>query len=260
VNISAPSNSSALFEVVTSRGTVHTHHVVHAQNAWIPHLVPGLRGNFSAALLHMSAQAGGQGIPHAGEWPPYIGNQSAPGGRAWSFFLDSGLDYAVQMPNTGILMFGGGEDMSHGPTAVANPLNDSATPNHRIASYLNGALPDYFGYDLWGAERDDFDPSTSNDVWPGRSKRVWTGVEGFSADHRPLVGSLPESVTFREAKNASNGEWTSTAYDGEGVCYAWLCGKALSTMILSAMKNENSSVPEWFPHSLLVTEGRLQGK
>lgn len=277
LNVTALSSSSATsnYEVLTTRGTIQTKHVVYASNAWTPHFVPGLRGSIRGGRLHMSAQLGGAGLPKAGEWPSYSGNGSLPGGRAWSLFRN-GLDYVVQMPRNGEYMFGGdivgggfgggGEGAAEGNNTTAPVLSDAGPPAHITASYLNGALSSYFGYENWGAERTDFpQDEAGSHVFPGRTKRVWVGIEGGSRDGRPFVGRLPGSATARPAQNVSaggGGEWVSAAFDGEGMCFAWLCGRALSQMIASGASGgqEAAGVPEWFPRSFLVTEERLANR
>lgn len=270
LNVSSISNPSApsRYEVHTTRGTIQTKHVVYATNAWTPHFVPGLQGAIQGGLLHMSAQLGGAGLPKAGGWPSYTGNGSLPGGRAWSL-LRNGLDYVVQMPRNGEYMFGGGPgDGGEAAGINATGLSDSGPPSHVTASYLNGALPSYFGYDNWGAERTDFPQqgaagAPGKGAYPGRTKRVWVGIEGGSRDSRPFVGLLPQSATTRAERNASaGGEWVSAAFDGEGMCFAWLCGRALSQMIASGGSGgqEAAGVPEWFPRSFLVTEQRLASR
>lgn len=262
-------SSASNYEVLTTRGKIQTKHVVYATNAWTPHFVTGLQGAISGNILHMSAQLGGSGLPKAGEWPSYTGNGSLPGGRAWSLYRN-GLDYVVQMPRNGEYMFGGGvaidrdgdgEGAGGGNMTI---LSDSGPPDHVTASYLNGALSSYFGYKNWGAERTDFPQDAAGpDVYPGRTKRVWVGIEGGSRDSRPFVGLLPQSATARPVRNVSaGGEWVSAAFDGEGMCFAWLCGRALSQMIVSGGSGgqEVAGVPEWFPRSFLVTEERLANR
>ncbi|KAL3302209.1 FAD dependent oxidoreductase [Colletotrichum asianum] len=257
MNVSSSIGSSDFdYEVTTNRGKILAKHVVYATNAWTPHFVPGLQGLIRGGRLHMSAQLGGSGLPKAGSWPSYTGNGSLPGGRAWSLFRN-GLDYIVQMARNGELMFGGGIEGDEPGTTFPS---DSGPPSHTAVSYLNGALPNYFGYDTWGSERTDFPETSDANVWRGRTKRVWVGIEGSSSDSRPFVGRLPETATKRPAKNAtSGGEWVSAAFDGEGMCFAWLCGRALSEMIKAGSSGPNSiaGLPDWFPHSFLVTGDRL---
>ncbi|TLD32903.1 hypothetical protein PspLS_00003 [Pyricularia sp. CBS 133598] len=279
LKVSTSANGSQ-YVVLTPRGNITASHVVHATNAWSPHLVPSLRGVVAAGRLHMSVQLGGTNIPSAGAWPSYLernnsnsnsnsNSSSDPGGRAYSFYRQHGLDYLVQQPSLpggrgGELMFGGEGPVSPSRATedhVAQPmLDDAAAPDHGSASYLAGALASYFGFQGWGAERADYVAAAGledGDLWAGRTKRVWTGIEGASVDSRPWVGRLPR----RDGSDSVAGaEWVSAAYDGEGMCFAWLSGKALSGMLLDSHgKKEDAALalPEWFPESMVLTEERL---
>lgn len=261
LNVSSIDTGNATFEVTTSRGKIQARHVIHAANAWIPHLVPGLETKISGGRLHMSAQVGGAGIPRAGEWPSYSGNGSLSTGRAWSLYR-GGLDYIVQMPRNGEFMFGGGGrggGSERDPSTTNVDMDDSLPPDHSTAAYLGGALPNYFGYGKWGSERTDFPSRDDPSIFPGRTRRVWTGIEGSSSDGRPLVGMIPASVTRRPVRDASKGaEWISAAYDGEGMCFAWLCGQALGSMLLGGEKGGNQTLPDWFPLSFQLLEERMK--
>ncbi|KAL9619758.1 MAG: hypothetical protein Q9160_005689 [Pyrenula sp. 1 TL-2023] len=256
----SPANGT--YAVKTDRGTIQARHVVYATNAWTPHFVPRLQSKISGGRLHMSAQLAGSAIPNAGKWPAYLPEGSLPGGRAWSLYRE-GLDYVVQMPRDGVLMYGGDAGFKDENEAL-DPMDDSAPPNHFAVSYLNGALPNYFGYDTWGAERTDYVPEDPDSTFPGRTKRVWTGIEGGSRDGRPFVGRLSTNITQRPSPaDGYGGEWVSAAYDGEGMCFAWLCGKALSAMIIGDElkeegRNQTVLVPEWFPEAFTVPESRME--
>ncbi|KAK7928920.1 FAD dependent oxidoreductase-domain-containing protein [Apiospora marii] len=259
-SVNALKNSTHNFEVTTDRGTILANHVVYATNSWSPHFVPVLGNALQGSLLSMSAQLGGAGLPKPGEWPAYHNNVSLPGGRAWSLFLRGGLDYIVQEPEHGEYMYGGGAGVSFPGEDDRDQYDDSGTPPSVVAAYLNGALPTYFGYQNWGAERTDFPADLHPDIWAGRTKRVWTGVEGFTTDALPLVGPLAEQFTQRPVKNPAAGqEWVSAGFNGEGMDYAWLSGKGLGQMIRNHMANAtNEPLFEWFPTAFLPTEARLQ--
>ncbi|KAF6834577.1 hypothetical protein CPLU01_04862 [Colletotrichum plurivorum] len=236
-NVSSVTDPSVPFnyKVSTSRGDILTNNVVHATNAYVPHLVPGLRGVIGGELLHISAQLGGSGLPKP--------------------FSCRGTESSCSAAAPGVIW----DDDVENP-ANASFFSDSGPLIHSTASYLSGALPNYFGAENWGAERTDFPQPEDGDVWPGRIKGVWVGIESRSSHYRPCVGRLPETVTTRPAKNAeSGGEWVASGYDGEGMTFAWLSGRALSQMIAvgSAGGNETDAVPEWFPQSFLITQQRL---
>lgn len=157
-------------------------------------------------------------------------------------------------------MYGGGAGVSFPGKDSQGQYDDSGTPPPVVAAYLNGALPTYFGYQNWGAERTDFPANLHPDIWAGRTKRVWTGVEGFTTDAFPLVGPLAEQFTKRPVKDPAAGqEWVAAGFNGEGMDYAWLSGKGLSQMIRNHMANAtNESLFEWFPQVFLPTEARLR--
>ncbi|KAK7981310.1 DAO-domain-containing protein [Apiospora saccharicola] len=256
----ASKKSGHNFEVETDRGTILANHVVYATNSWSPHFVPILGNALSGGLLSMSAQLGGAG---PGQWPAYHNNVSLPGGRAWSLFLRDGLDYIVQEPENNEYMYGGGAGVSFPGQGSENQYDDSRLPPPVVAAYLNGALPTYFGYQNWGPERTDFPADLHPDaIWAGRTKRVWTGIEGFTTDAFPLVGPLSEQFTNRKVQNpAAGSEWVSAGFNGEGMDYAWLSGKGLSEMIRNHMANNatnEEALFEWFPKAFLPTEARLR--
>ncbi|KAF4994616.1 hypothetical protein FGRMN_5661 [Fusarium graminum] len=254
VSISRGDSTPYNYNVSTPRGHILAKDVVYATNSWTPHFVPGLRGRLLGARLHMSAQLGGAGLPRAGLWPDHTGNGSVSGGRAWSLYRN-GLDYAVQMPRTDVIMFGGGGvDLGDGWDTIGE-YDDHKNPDHILASYLGGALPNYFGYENWGPERDGNSETHPKGSYPGRTRKVWTGIEGLSTDGRPFVGRVPPSASNRTS--STGGEWAAAAYDGEGMCFAWLCGRALTQMMLS---NDSKATPDWFPESFLITEERLSQK
>ena len=108
LNVTSSSTGNGTdFDVETLRGVIHARHVVHAENAWIPHLVRGLGTQITHAHWHMSAQAVGDKIPDAGEWPAVIGNNSSPGGRGMALWRDNYGTFQ-QQPKSGLFIAGGG--------------------------------------------------------------------------------------------------------------------------------------------------------
>ncbi|KAH8900479.1 nucleotide-binding domain-containing protein [Thozetella sp. PMI_491] len=253
-------NNSSLptFVVNTERGAIRTRHVIHAENAWIPHLVPGLQGKLTGGRLHMSAQLAGASIPKAQDWAP-IWPRNDPT-KAVYRTLNTDSDYIVQLPKNGEFMMGGG---GGGDSSKVAWYDESSPPDLGISAYLDGAMASYFGGENYGAERTDFPQPDDPNVWKGRTKRVWTGVKANSPDGRPLVGRLPTAVTTRPVPlNARGAEWISTGYDGQGMCWAYLCARALSSSILSfenSPGNGTDAYPDWFPWSLVASEARLAG-
>ncbi|KAL3457551.1 putative FAD dependent oxidoreductase [Aspergillus heterothallicus] len=227
--------------VQTSRGTIRARHVIHCTNAHAGHLVPGLRGRIYPIRGQMSAQ-------HAGEKFPSQGDK-----HSWIFNYERGFDYLTQLPNsdTGkMMMLGGGFAQGEGCGVADFGVATDSELSLYADIHLSGALPAVFGRDNWGAV-----PK------PG-VESMWTGNMGFSADGFPWVGRLPGSVCGRGAKTGSRGaEWISAAFSGEGMVLAWLCGKAVGTMLLrddGDLADTESEDLDRFPEQLLVTEERVK--
>lgn len=236
-SISETSSSTYKYQVETSRGAISARHVIHCTNAHVTHLVPGLRGRIFPLRGQMSAQTPGSNFPC----------QAAK--HSWMFSYDRGFDYLTQLPS-GQMMFGGGFARSEG-----GGLADlGVATDNEISLYcdihLSGTLPAVFGRENWG--KIEGDPVQG----------MWTGNMAFSADGFPWVGQLPTSTTKRPGSNSaeSGSEWVSAAFGGEGMVQAWLCGKALATMLLKRDNRLSSTIEgdiSWLPDQMLVTEERI---
>ena len=230
----------------TSRGIVKARHVIHCTNAHVGHLVPGLRGNVFPIRGQMSAQSPGTKFPHQGN------------DRSWLFMYERGFDYLTQLPckgqSDGEMMFGGGFAQSEGGGIEDLGITTDNALSLSADIHLSGALSAVFGRKNWG-------PVNGNAV-----KQMWTGNMGFSADGLPWVGMLSEKLTGRKrpanGEKISCGEWAAVAYSGEGMVNAWLCGKALATMVLQHCTSEGQGpanfAPEWFPEQMLITDERIE--
>ncbi|KAL7267579.1 hypothetical protein RUND412_009830 [Rhizina undulata] len=209
--ITSISASSSHYILSTSSShTIKARTIIHATNAHISHLVPGLRAKIFPIRAQMSAQTPGTAMP-----------LSAGESRSWGFNWKSGFDYLTQLPASqgGALMYGGGwvNSGNNGMDEVGIPADDSI--NLFAGAHLGGLLPIVFGK-YWGEER-------------GGAKRVlemWTGNIGFSADLLPWVGEVDEELTGRT--KVAGGEWVAGGYSGEGMVNAWGCGVAVAGMVL----------------------------
>ena len=197
------------------------------------------------------------------------------GQRSYVFYPGGlGYDYLTQLP-TGEheLMFGGGWAAAALASALADlGRADDASFSVSGAAHLAGALPLYFARDAWGREKAPEDDGADGVRWPeGRTKSVWGGILGISADGLPWVGRLPHKLAGRapppassaprapcketgevRATTAAPGEWISAGYTGEGMVHAWMSGKALANMVL----DKEDAIQDWFPETLRITEAR----
>lgn len=177
---------------------------------------------------------------------------------------------ATYPPSSAELMLGGGF-MQHNTylTELANA--DDSDWNRRVEDYLSKALGDYFRV----GESDE------NDVLIA----AWSGILAISADERPWVGRVPESLSLRSpicGKNSTDksesctetidsvldgnegsislappGEWIAAGYSGEGMVHAWLSGKAVGLMVLG-QDEVDGGVREWLPEVFRITEERCR--
>ena len=225
--------SDRRFAVHTPRGTVRARHVIHCTNAHVGHLVPDLQGNVYPVRGQMSAQTPSPRFPHQGD------------NRSWIFAYEKGFDYLTQLPkdelSSGEMMFGGGFVQSEGGGVEDVGVASDARMSRCVEVHLSRTLGDVFCDDDWGA-------SGQKEV-----NQIWTGVMGFSTDGLPWVGKIPGRVDGRGA------EWVAAGFSGEGMVHAWLCGKALVSMLMEHDIGEREpSGPAWFPKQMIVTEERIR--
>ncbi|KAJ5090618.1 hypothetical protein N7532_009302 [Penicillium argentinense] len=228
-------SSDYKYRVETSRGVISARHVIHCTNAHVTHLVPGLRGRIFPLRGQMSAQTPGNKFPC----------QAAE--HSWMFSYDRGFDYLTQLPS-GQMMFGGGFARSEGGGIADLGIATDDELSLYCDIHLSGALPAVFGRQNWGQVKGD------------PVQAMWTGNMAFSTDGFPWVGQLPSSVTHRagSSKHDVGSEWVSAAFGGEGMVQAWLCGKALATMLLlkEGLASTEADI-SWLPDQMIVTDERI---
>lgn len=225
--------SDRRFAVHTPRGIVRARHVIHCTNAHVGHLIPGLRGNVYPVRGQMSAQTPSPRFPHQGD------------NRSWIFAYEKGFDYLTQLPkdelSSGEMMFGGGFVQSEGGGVEDVGVASDDRISRFVEVHLSRTLGDVFCDQHWGvADRKE-------------AKQMWTGSMGFSIDGLPWVGKIAERAAGRGA------EWVAAGFSGEGMVHAWLCGKALVSMLMEHDRGEQEpSGPAWFPKQMIVTEERIR--
>lgn len=240
---------------------------MHATNGWASHLLAPLREKIVPTRGTMSAQRPGAAL-HAATGTSHH--------RSYVFYPDAlGYDYLTQLPGgEQELMFGGGW-ASASLTGALDEVGraDDTDYNSSVAAHLGGALPLYFGEDAWGQEKTPEVDDEDGVTWaPGRTKALWGGILGISADGLPWVGRVPPKLAGRAAPpapvprqvsekekqhvaattTAAPGEWIAAGYSGEGMVHAWLSGKALAGMVLGREDDDEVA----FPEVLRVTEAR----
>jgi glycine/D-amino acid oxidase-like deaminating enzyme len=228
---SPETDSKFPYELNTPRGVIRAANVIHATNGYTGHLLPGLRGKIYPFRGTMSTQ----------QATHFFGQHGTE--RAWSFsfppridaetgVIETGLYYSNQNPKTGDI-FIGGEKTPFNEIIVSD---DSVV--HEIAKEnISTVLPRYF------------DKGWSESEQP-HVRKVWSGIMGFTADHLPLVGKLPTSLT-RRGGSEEGSEWICAGFNGYGMPQCWSAGEAVAKMMLG------EDVSDFLPDSYLATEERL---
>ncbi|EKM83367.1 hypothetical protein AGABI1DRAFT_110034 [Agaricus bisporus var. burnettii JB137-S8] len=178
------------YAVKTPRGEIRARQVVHATNAWVSHLLPGLRGKVIPVRAVMTVQ-----MPEE-KW-------TEAGSRSFVMYSGSSymvFDYLTQQPS-GELMMGGGFFRHHAHLTEIGNADDRGW-HGKVAAYLG--TTQYF--------------RRSAGV-----TGVWGGIMAVSADGQPWVGRVPGAISGR----AGAGEWVAAGYSGEGMVHAWGCGRAV---------------------------------
>ena len=215
------------YVVSTPRGSVRAQKVIHATNGYAGHLLPTLRGKIFPLRGTMSTQ---KATSQFGQY----GTE-----RAWSFChsgkydkdtgeFETGLYYSNQNPKTGDI-FIGGEKVKLDEIIVSDDSKVSAVSRENIST----VLPKFFEKGWQPGERPEV-------------RKVWSGIMGFTGDHLPLVGCLPQSVTGR-----GDQEYICAAFNGYGMPQCWSSGEAVAMIALGEPK------PEWLPEVYLPSEQRL---
>ncbi|KAF2106384.1 FAD dependent oxidoreductase [Lophiotrema nucula] len=223
ISIDSQSDSKYPYVLTTPRGTVRAAQVIHATNGYTGHLLPKLRGAIFPVRGTMSTQ----------KPPAAFGNFGNE--RAWSFthrprfdsetnVLELGLYYSNQNPKSGDVFIGGesarlDEIFAADDTTISVPSKDN----------ISSIMTKLFTYEE-----------------PAEVRKVWSGIMGFTADHMPLVGKVPASITGR-----GDGEWIAAGFNGYGMPQCWSSGEAVAKMILGI------DASDFLPDVFLATEERL---
>ena len=193
----------------TSRGTlsVPDGHVIIAANGYASYLVPELEDVITPTQGQMSAS-----VPHGIDSDQLllhsygflgVGNQD----RVMS-------DYLVQAPLStgGHLMYGGGR--AYVPNDGSGVSDDSYV-DLDAEEYLR-SLPERLNLRTASGNHET-ESSSSNKLDMVAS---WTGIMGYSKDHYPWVGRVP-----------NRNVWVSCGYTGHGMTNAPACGRYIAQLL-----------------------------
>lgn len=227
VDYDAEGDHTRPYIIRTPRGDVRAAKVVYATNGYSAHLLPALRGILFPYRETVAVQdLNSAGIP-------------IHGGRSWAVVQRGAVDaksqrsepdllYLHQNPVSGYFWFGGEYNSAW---EILNADDDRLDPES--VRYLQRNLNEFLGV---------------QDGHKNKLISAWSGVQGMTSDHAPLIGRLPAQLTGRPG----NGEWIAAGYNGGGMAMCWLAGRSISEMINGVAR------PEYLPEPFALSAERLQ--
>lgn len=205
--------TSALYTISTTKGSIRTRSVFHATNGYANRLLPSLRdekGVFGCKAHMMGV------LPNVPESMAQLDQ---------GFGYEGFWHWLLQRPNHGPFLYGAGD------AELINDYDDTVTlpKDHSIRGvmlkFLEKAFPTTFA---------NIDEATG-------IQYDWTGVQGFTMNNMSVVGR-PDSN--------SPGEFASVAHNGQGMIRCFSSATIAIDALLAYLNNDRKwSPPEWFPVS-----------
>lgn len=219
--------------VHTSRGMIAAKKVLLTTNAYTSYLLPKFSDLIVPVRGEMSSLLPPESMAPGAENPPLDKTYCFVGHAKQNINQD---DYLVQRPFStsggGELMFGGGR------SEAANAglgVSDDSSIDPPAAEYLRKELPVVL--DLQNKKKEL------------KASHEWSGIMGYSRDHRPWVGEVGEDLGLGGGK----GLYISAGFTGHGMPNTCLSGKAAVEMMLGT-PNKDIFLPDVFR----LTKERVQ--
>ena len=237
--------------LTTPRGQISARAVLLCTNAYTSRLLPAFsdlitptRGQVAALLPPMALSRNPPArLEHSyvflGDYPPPVYSRD---------------EYLVQRPlPAGELIFGGGRNraLSFGSGEWRDDVVEEP-----VSKWLRGKLSPPL--DLSAEQRrPQVDASQGNNESENDSlldaSFEWSGIMGFSRDHHPWVGAVPESLG---GGGKEGGLWISAGYTGHGMPVAALCAQEVVRQITGDSDEQPGSATTPLPPQYCLTEER----
>lgn len=220
------SDASEFATIHTNRGSIRARDIIHAQNAWIGHLIPELRPFISPVRVNVvhfdSVQVpDNPHIPVVNRSPFSLDSKYS----LWLRYGEKDYDYIIQRTDGGLIV---GRACTGRKTTSDDSVTD-ISPMQHLRGFAEEALM--------------FTPEKGSST---HIDRQWSGIVAFTQDGVPFAGRLPSSFTGRKH------QWVCGAYHATGMIKAFRTSQNLAAMVLG------KGVSEDFPESMLVTEERIR--
>ncbi|EMF08392.1 DAO-domain-containing protein [Sphaerulina musiva SO2202] len=247
ISPTASSNPEYPYTLHTPRGPLLATNIIHCTNGYTSHLLPSLRGKIWPLRGTMSVQTPAPSFPKDINNP----NKTTSFLKSWSTLTKShydastgqfeyGLYYVTQNAHSGDLFVGGERQLLENELLTSDDTQTSAISEATLRSVLGRIYEKGGG----GGEQEQEQEQVV-------VKSLWSGIMGFTPDHVPWVGKLPESVASHHGHYLR--EYIAAGFNGYGMPLCWGCGEAVAKMLLG----QQDEISEWFPGSFMITEQRL---
>ncbi|KAK5045763.1 hypothetical protein LTR84_008855 [Exophiala bonariae] len=208
--VSKSRDSAGFWTIFTSRGNLRARKIVYATNGYTAALLP----QYSRKIVPVRGVCSHITTPR-GQNSPHLPN-------TYSLrFGGANYDYLVPRPDGSIVVGGARQTFLHDRDLWFNTVRDDQRMSMAADKYFQNYMQQHFRG--WEDSK-------------ATTKRVWTGVMGYTSDYMPHIGEVPDMP----------GQYIIAGFTGRGMAYILLASKALSRMIVEGIDYEQTELPAMF--------------
>ncbi|KAI8718229.1 DAO domain-containing protein [Fusarium sp. LHS14.1] len=208
-SVSSTRDSSGLWSVHTSRGTIKAPKLVHAANAYTSQLLP----EYWRAITPVRGICSHLESPKGKKTPHLINTYGIR-------FDKMNNDYLIPRADGSIIVGGARQAFWHKKHRWFDNVRDDELVTE-AAPYFDNYMQRHFR----GWEDSDM-----------KTNKVWTGILGYSSDFMPHVGQVPEKP----------GQFIMAGFTGYGMPKILLSSKGLAAMVRDGVTFEETGLPRIF--------------
>ncbi|KFY78227.1 hypothetical protein V499_02543 [Pseudogymnoascus sp. VKM F-103] len=206
-SVSSERDDYGRWTVTTPRGSIRTHHVVYASNAYTPAILPIYSGKI---------------VPVRGVCCRIV--PTRPVTRLTETYTlrwaEGEFDYLIPREDGSIIVGGAWNKYHQDKSNWYNVINDDEMIEPAREYFDQYMQRNFHGWEQSGAYVD----------------QIWTGIMGYSADSLPHIGQVP----------GRPGQFIIAGFTGHGMPQAYLSGKGVAAMVSEGIPFAESGIPRLF--------------